>query len=114
MRIPDEGYLLRIFVGEADKWQGKPIYECILRCARERHLAGATVVRGFEGFGANSHLRTPKILALSQDLPMIIEIVDARDKVDAFLPEIEEMLQGCLVTLERVQVLRYQPSRSEA
>lgn len=112
MHIPEDGYLLRIFVGEADKYHGKPLYEAILNAARERHLAGTTVVRGFEGFGANSHLHTPKILALSQDLPMIIEIVDSREKIDAFLPQIEEMLQGCLVTLERVQVIRYQPSKS--
>lgn len=108
MNIPQDGYLLRIFLGERDRWHGKPLYEAIVLKAREMHLAGATVLRGNMGFGAKSRMHTAKVLSLSEDLPLVIEIVDAKEKIDAFLPHLEPMLQGCLVTLERVQVLRYQ------
>jgi hypothetical protein len=107
MTIPQDGCLLRIFIGESDKWQGKPLYEAIVLKARELHLAGATVLRGPMGFGANSRLHTVKILRLSEDLPIVIEIVDSREKIDEFLPHIDQMVQEGLVTLERVQVLKY-------
>jgi uncharacterized protein len=107
MTIPQQAYLLRIFLGEDDKWQGTPLYEAIVRKARELHLAGATVLRGPMGFGANSRLHTAKILRLSEDLPMVIEIVDSREKIDTLLPHIEEMVEDGLVTLERVEVITY-------
>lgn len=107
MKIPQDGYLLRIFIGESDQWQGRPLYEAIVMVARELHLAGATVMRGPMGFGANSRLHTTKILRLSEDLPLIIEIVDAKDKIDELLPRIDEMVNEGLVTLERVQVIKY-------
>ncbi len=107
MKIPEQGCLLRIFIGESDMWQGKPLYEAIVLKARELHLAGATVLRGPMGFGANSRLHTAKILRLSEDLPMVIEIVDAREKIDAFLPEVDAMVREGLVTLENVRVIRY-------
>ena len=114
MTIPSEGCLLRIFIGESDKWHGKPLYEAIVLRARELHLAGATVLRGPMGFGANSRLHTLKVLRLSEDLPMVIEIVDSREKIDAFLPHIEEMVQEGLVTMEKVQVIKYRGSKSPA
>lgn len=107
MKIPEQGYLLRIFIGESDKWHGKPLYEAIVFKARELHLAGATVLRGPMGFGANSRLHTAKILRLSEDLPMVIEIVDAKGKIDELLLHIDEMVSEGLVTLETVQVIKY-------
>lgn len=107
MKIPSEGYLLRIFIGESDQWHGRPLYEAIVFKARELHLAGATVLRGPMGFGANSRLHTAKILRLSEDLPMVIEIVDAKEKIDLLMPYLDEMVQEGLVTLERVQVIWY-------
>jgi hypothetical protein len=111
MKIPQDGYLLRIFIGESDQWHGTPLYEAIVLKARELHIAGATVVRGPMGFGANSRLHTTKILRLSEDLPMIIEIVDAKDKIDELMPDIDEMVQEGLVTLEPVQVIQYRASK---
>lgn len=111
MKIPRDGCLLRIFIGESDRWQGRPLYESIVLAAREQHLAGATVLRGPMGFGAKSRLHTAKILRLSEDLPIVIEIVDAREKIDAFLPLVDEMLTDGLVTLERVEVLQYRAAR---
>jgi PII-like signaling protein len=107
MKIPQDGYLLRVFIGEADQWHGKPLYEAIVLKARELHLAGATVLRGPMGFGANSRLHTTKILRLSEDLPMVIEIVDGKEKIDQLMPHIDEMVHEGLVTLERVQVVKY-------
>jgi PII-like signaling protein len=107
MKIPEEGYLLRVFIGESDKWHGRPLYEAIVLKARELHLAGATVLRGPMGYGAQSRLHTAKILQLSEDLPILIEIVDAKEKIDELLPHIDEMVQEGLVTLERVQVIKY-------
>jgi uncharacterized protein len=107
MRIPEQGYLLRIFIGERDKWHGKPLYEAIVFKARELHLAGATVLRGPMGFGAHSRLHTAKVLRLSEDLPMVIEIVDAKEKLDTLLPYIDEMVTEGLVTLEEVRVIKY-------
>lgn len=113
MKIPEDGYLLRIFVGESDRWDGKSLYEAIVQKARELHLAGATVIRGPMGFGATSRLHTTKILRLSEDLPMIIEIVDAKEKIDELMPHVDEMVQEGLVTLERVQVIKYRANGSK-
>jgi PII-like signaling protein len=107
MRSDGEGKLLRIFVGESDRWHGKPLYEAIVRRAREEGLAGATVVRGIEGFGAHSHLHTSRILRLSEDLPVVIEIVDSAEKIEAILPALDEMVEEGLVTLESVRVIAY-------
>jgi uncharacterized protein len=107
MTIPEEGYLLRIFVGESDRHGHHPLYESIVLKAREQGLAGATVLRGVMGFGKHSILHTTKILRLSEDLPMIVEIVDSQEKIDKFLPTLDEMISDGLVTLERVKVLQY-------
>lgn len=107
MKIPENGKLLRIFVGESDRWHHQPLYEAIVLKARELGLAGATVLRGPMGFGANSHLHTAKILRLSMDLPMIIEIVDSEEKINLLLPHLDEMVKEGLVTLEDVRVIRY-------
>ena len=107
MEIPRDAVLLRIFVGEDDKFQHQPLYQAIVLKAREMHLGGATVLRGQAGFGHSSHLHTTKILRLSQDLPIVIEIVDAQDKIDAFLPVLDGMMTSGLATIEKVQVLQY-------
>ena len=107
MRAPDEATLLRIFVGENDRHGNRPLYEAIVLKARELHLAGATVLRGPMGFGHSSRLHTAKILRLSEDLPLVIDIVDASEKVEAFLPILESMMGSGLITLEKVRVLRY-------
>ena len=107
MKLEGEAVLLRIFIGEQDRWHGRPLYEAIVQKARELHLAGATVLRGPMGFGAKSRLHTVKILRLSEDLPIVIEIVDTQDKIDAFLPAVEEMVTDGLVTLEKVRVIWY-------
>lgn len=107
MQIPTDAILLRIFIGESDHWMHKPLYEAIVLKAREMHLAGATVLRGPMGFGKASRLHTAKIVRLSMDLPLVIEIVDAEDKINAFLPTLETMIGGGLVTLEKVKVLHY-------
>ena len=107
MQIPENATLLRIFLGEDDRHEGTPLYEAIVLKAREHHLAGATVLRGPLGYGQSSRLHTAKILRLSDDLPIVVEIVDAEAKIDAFLPQLETMMQGGLVTLERVRVLHY-------
>ena len=107
MQIPTDAVLLRIFIGESDRWEHKPLYEAIVLKARERHLAGATVLRGPMGFGRASRLHTAKILRLSMDLPLIIEIVDSEENSNAFLPELDQMISGGLVTLEKVKVLHY-------
>ena len=107
MKLEGEAVLLRIFIGEQDRWHGRPLYEAIVQKARELHLAGATVLRGPMGFGAKSRLHTVKILRLSEDLPIVIEIVDTQDKIDAFLPAIEGMVTDGLVTLEKVRVIWY-------
>ena len=99
--------LLRIFIGESDRWNHKPLYEAIVLKAREMHLGGATVLRGPMGFGKSSRMHTAKILRLSMDLPIVIEIVDSEAKINAFLPALEEMMSGGMVTLERVQVIHY-------
>ncbi len=107
MQIPTDAVLLRIFLGESDRWEHTPLYEAIVLKAREAHLAGATVLRGPMGFGKSSRLHTAKILRLSLDLPLVIEIVDSEEKVNAFLPALDGLLGGGLVTLEKVKVLHY-------
>ena len=112
MILPKDGKLLRIFVGEDDKHQGVALYEWIVRRAREQGLAGATVLRGLEGFGAHSRLHTAKILRLSTDLPIVIEIVDTEAKIEAFLPTIDDAIGEGLATLEKVEVRFYRPGLS--
>jgi PII-like signaling protein len=107
MQIPKQALLLRIFIGEDDRFDGSPLHEAIVLKARESHLAGATVLRGPMGFGASSRLHTTKILRLSEDLPLVIEIIDSEDKINNFLPTLDEMMTGGLITLEKVQVLQY-------
>lgn len=107
MRLPREAKLLRIFVGESDKYKGRPLYEAIVEEAHRRGLAGATVLRGPLGYGASSRIHTAKILRISEDLPMVIEIVDEEDKISAFLPDLDEMIGEGLVTLEKVEVIVY-------
>jgi PII-like signaling protein len=107
MKLPSDGYLLRIHVGESDLWQHRPLYEAIVLKARELGMAVATDLRGCMGFGANSRVHTTKVLRLSEDLPVIIELIDRRDRIDAFLPHLDEMVQEGLVTLEPVQVIHY-------
>ncbi|TMQ64547.1 MAG: DUF190 domain-containing protein [Candidatus Eisenbacteria bacterium] len=111
MKLEGEGQLLRIFIGENDRWHGKPLYEAIVARAREAGLAGATVLRGLMGFGAKSRIHTAKVLRLSEDLPIIVEIADRRDQIEAFLPSLDEMVADGLVTLERVQVITYRPGK---
>jgi len=112
MTLPKDGKLLRIFIGEDDKHQGVALYEWIVRRAREQGLAGATVLRGLEGFGAHSRLHTAKILRLSTDLPIVIEIVDTEDKIEAFLPTIDDAIGEGLATLEKVEVRFYRSRQS--
>ncbi|GAB4325099.1 MAG: DUF190 domain-containing protein [Candidatus Sumerlaeia bacterium] len=107
MKLPAEASLLRVFIGESDKAGGRPLYEVIVEEARRRGLAGATVLRGFLGFGANSRIHTARVLRLSEDLPVVIEIVDAPDRIEAFLPVLDGMISEGLVTVERVQVIAY-------
>ena len=109
-QLPKDAMLLRIFVGEQQKFGHQPLYEAVVMKAREMRLAGATVLRGLLGFGHSSRIHTAKILRLSEDLPMVIEIVDTQDKIDAFLPILGDMIGGGLVTLEKVQVLQYGPA----
>ena len=111
MVLPQEGHLLRIFIGESDKHGGLPLYQWIVRRAREHGLAGATVLRGIEGFGAHSRVHTAKILRLSEDLPVVIEIVDTREKIEAFLPEIDGAIPEGLATLEKVEIRFYRSNQ---
>jgi uncharacterized protein len=107
MRIEGQGLLCRIYVGEADKWHGKALYQAIVELLRDRGMAGATVLRGIEGFGAQAHLHTTRILRLSEDLPVLIEIVDQEDRLRAVLPELDAMVGDGLITLEKVEVIAY-------
>jgi len=111
MQIPHEAVLLRIFIGESDRWEHKPLYEAIVLKARQLHLAGATVLRGPMGFGKSSRLHTAKILRLSMDLPLVIEIVDSDENIQAFLPVLDGMMKGGLVTLEKVRVIDYRANQ---
>lgn len=111
MKLEGEGQLLRIFIGEGDRWHGKPLYEAIVQRAREAGLAGTTVLRGLMGYGAKSRIHTAKVLRLSEDLPILIEIVDLPDRIQAFLPALDEMIQDGMVTLERAQVITYRAGK---
>ena len=111
MVLPEQGHLLRIFIGESDKHEGTPLYEWIVRQAKEHGLAGATVLRGVEGFGAHSRLHTAKILRLSEDLPIVVEIVDTREKIEAFLPIIDAAIPKGLATLEKVEIRFYRSGK---
>ena len=112
MHLPSEAELLRIFIGESDKWHGKPLYEAIVHLARERGLAGATVLRGVMGFGADSRMHTAKILRLSEDLPIVIEIVDRPERIESFVQEIDGMIEEGMVTIETVRVIAYRHNGS--
>jgi PII-like signaling protein len=114
MTIPTEGKLLRVFVGEGDRWDGRPLYEAIIEAARRAGMAGATAWKGFMGFGRHSRLHTAKVLRLSEDLPVIIEIVDAAEKIERFLPTLDHMVKEGLVTLERAEVLMYRATGPES
>ena len=107
MQIPRDAVLLRIFIGESERSDHKPLYEAIVLKARELKMGGATVLRGPMGFGKSSHLHSAKILRLSEDLPMVIEIVDSQEKIDAFIPVLDKMMGSGLITVEKVQVLQY-------
>ncbi len=113
MTLPDKGKLLRIFIGENDKHEGLPLFEWIVRTARKNGLAGATVLRGLEGFGARSRLHTAKILRLSSDLPVIVEIVDTEEKIETFLPLIDDAIGEGLATVENVEVRFYRSGNAE-
>ena len=113
MQIPTDAVLLRIFLGENDRWEHKPLYEAIVLAARAQHLAGATVLRGPMGFGKSSRVHTSKILRLSADLPLVIEIVDSEQNINAFLPTLDKMMGGGLVTMEKVKVLHYRSGTDE-
>jgi uncharacterized protein len=114
MQIPHEAILLRIFMGESDRHEHKPLYEAVVLKAREAGLAGATVLRGPMGYGKSSRLHTAKILRLSMDLPLVIEIVDSEEKIQAFLPTLDSMMGGGLVTLEKVKVIDYRGRAAES
>jgi hypothetical protein len=107
VKIEGQGLIFRVYIGESDQWNGRPLYQAIVALLRERGLAGATVIRGIEGFGAKAHLHTSRILALSQDLPVLIETVDQEDRLRAVLPELDNMVGDGLITLERVEVIAY-------
>lgn len=113
MQIPHDATLLRIFLGESDRWEHQPLYEAIVLKAREMRLAGATVLRGPAGYGKSSRLHTTKILRLSYDLPLVIEIVDAEEKINEFLPVLDKMMKGGLVTLEKVRVIDYRANEDK-
>jgi PII-like signaling protein len=112
MKIPEEGKLLRIFIGEQDKWDHKPLHEAIVYLAKKEGLAGATAIKGFLGFGCKSHLHTTKLLRLSEDLPIIIEIVDSEEKIQKFLPKLDEMVKEGLITLEKATVVMYRAEKT--
>lgn len=107
MKIEGEGKLLRVFVGESDRHGSKPLYQAIVELVKEQGLAGATVLRGVEGFGAHSHLHTARILRLSEDLPVVIEVVDTAERIESILPQLDAMIEEGMVTVERVEVITY-------
>jgi PII-like signaling protein len=116
MKIEGDGLLLRVFCGESDTWHGKPLYEAIVETVRAEGLAGATVIRGIEGFGARSRIHTSRILRLSEDLPVVIELVDRAEQIESVLPKLDEMIDEGMITLEKVQVIAYradQPPSAE-
>lgn len=107
MKLEGQGLLVRIYIGESDRWNGRPLYQQIVELLRKRGIAGATVLRGIEGFGAKAHLHTTRILRLSEDLPVLIEVVDQEERLRAILPELDAMVADGLITLERVEVIAY-------
>lgn len=111
MKIPADGKLLRIFIGEADQWQGQPLFEAIVQLARQQGMAGATVLKGFMGFGCKSHMHTAKLLRLSEDLPIVIEIIDSEANINKLLPQLDGMVPEGLITLESVQVIMYRANK---
>ena len=113
MKIEGQGLLARIYIGESDTWHGKPLYEAIVHLLRERGIAGATVIRGMEGFGAKHHLHTSRILSLTADLPVLIEVVDEEARLRAVLPEIDAMVADGLITLEHVEVIAYRAAPAD-
>lgn len=113
MQIPRDAVLLRIFLGEEDRYHRQPLYEAIVLKAREMHLGGATVLRGPMGFGRSSRLHTAKILRLSEDLPVVVEIVDSEEKIRQFLPILDEMMASGLITMEKVQVIQYGTAKTD-
>ena len=113
MKLPEEGMLLRIFIGESDSFKGKPLYEQIVLQARELNLAGATVIHGTMGFGAGSRIHTAKIVRLSEDLPIIVELVDTEEKLNSLMPYLDETVKEGLITLERVKVVKYRRKEEE-
>lgn len=114
MKIPAEGKLLRIFIGEQDKWYGKPLYEEIVLLAKKEGMAGSTAIKGFMGFGRNSHMHTSKLLRLSEDLPVVIEIVDSEEKLNQFISHLDEMVKEGLITLEKATVVMYRANDPKA
>jgi uncharacterized protein len=114
MHIPEQALLLRIFIGESDRCQGRPLYEAIVLKAREMHLAGATVLRGPLGYGRSSRLHTAKILRLSEDLPIVVELVDSEDKIEAFIAELGRLMGSGLITTEKVRVIQYGADADDA
>jgi uncharacterized protein len=113
MELPEDALLLRIFIGESDRYRRQPLYEAIVMKAREMQMAGATVLRGPMGFGASSRIHTAKIIQLSMDLPLVIEIVDTEEKINSFLSFLDEMMSGGLVTLEKARVIRYKAAKGK-
>src|SRR3989344_8603444 len=113
MKIPSNGKLLRIFIGERDVWQSQPLYEALIHLAKKEGMAGATAIKGFMGFGCKSHMHTAKLLRLSEDLPIIIEIVDSEEKIRGFLPRLDTMVREGLITLESVNVVMYRANNVE-
>jgi PII-like signaling protein len=113
MQLNGESRLVRIYIGESDQWHHKPLYQELVQAARRQGLAGATVLRGIEGFGASSRIHTSRILSLSEDLPLVIELVDTTDKVEAFLTAVDHMLTEGLVTTERIEVRAYRARRTD-
>ena len=107
MKIPADGKLLRIFIGEADKWNGKPLFEEIILLAKKEGMAGATAIKGFMGFGCKSHMHTASLLRMSEDLPVVVEIVDSEDKINQFIPKLDTMVREGLITLEKANVIMY-------
>jgi PII-like signaling protein len=112
LKIEGSGLLVRIYIGESDQWHGRPLYQAIVERLHESGLAGATVLRGIEGFGANARIHTSRLLRLSEDLPILIELVDQEDRVRAILPELDGMVRDGLITLERVEVIAYRADRT--
>ncbi len=110
-KLPDKGCLLRIYIGESDKAEGKPLYEAIVLKARALGLAGATVLRGIMGYGANSRVHSAKLLAISEDLPLVVEIVDTEERIESLLPWLDDVVKEGLVTLEEIKVVNYRASR---